>query len=88
MPAIRGGDAGRPGVGRHAPGVTREVIRRIDVATGQMQEELNPRGGDTCGLAFSPDGKRLLIANQKGGHLYDLQSHQLAELETRVNRID
>lgn len=53
------------------PGIVKEKIRILDTKTGAVLQELDPRGGDSCGMAFSPDGKYLLIANQRGAHLYD-----------------
>jgi DNA-binding beta-propeller fold protein YncE len=68
------------------PGITREKIRLIDPADGRVLQELNPRGGDTCGMAFSPDGSRLLIANQHGGQVYDLNSHTFTPLHTHITK--
>jgi WD40 repeat protein len=68
------------------PGITREKIRLIDPANGRVLQELNPRGGDTCGMAFSPDGSRLLIANQRGGHVYDVNSQGLTRLKTHITK--
>jgi DNA-binding beta-propeller fold protein YncE len=68
------------------PGITREKIRLIDPANGQVLRELNPRGGDTCGMAFSPDGSRLLIANRHGGQVYDLNSQTFAPLNTHITK--
>jgi len=68
------------------PGITREKIRLIDPANGRVLQELNPRGGDTCGMAFSPDGSRLLIANQHGGQVYDLNSQTFTPLHTHITK--
>ena len=65
------------------PGWVTEKIRVLETATGKVLHEIDPRGADTCSLAFSPDGRRLLIANQKGGHVYDLESRKTTRLDMR-----
>ncbi len=52
-------------------GITKEKIRVIDIASGDIIVKLNPRGGRTCGAAFNPDGTKLLIANNRVARLYD-----------------
>ena len=56
------------------PGSLKEVIRILELESGEVNTTLNPRGGMTCDLKFSPDGKFLLIANQRGAHIYDTTS--------------
>jgi len=53
------------------PGITKEKIRVIDIASGDVIVRLNPRGGRTCGVAFNPDGTKILIANNRVARLYD-----------------
>lgn len=55
-------------------GITKEKIRIIGIASGEVIRTLNPRGGHTCGVAFSPDGTKLLIANNRVARLYDTSS--------------
>ncbi len=55
-------------------GITKEKIRIIGIASGEVIRTLNPRGGHTCGVAFSPDGTKLLIANSRVARLYDTSS--------------
>jgi len=55
-------------------GLTKEKIRIIGIASGKVVHTLNPRGGHTCGVAFSPDGTKLLIANNRVARLYDTRS--------------
>jgi WD40 repeat protein len=63
------------------PGYLKERIRIIDAVGGEVIEELNPRGGATCDLEFSPDGRHLLVANQRGGHVYDTATWTAVRLE-------
>jgi WD40 repeat protein len=56
------------------PGIVKEKIRILDTKTRAVLQELDPRGGDSCGMSFSPDGKYLLIANHRGAHLYDTET--------------
>jgi hypothetical protein len=62
------------------PGVVKEVIRIIEADTHKKVKNLNPRGGFTCGMAFSPDSQQLLIANWRGAHLYDTNSWEATRL--------
>jgi WD40 repeat protein len=55
-------------------GITKEKIRVIDTASGKVIRRLNPRGGQTCGLAVNHDGTKLLIANNRVARLYDTTS--------------
>ena len=78
-----------PGGGRIAdmhPGYLKERIRIIEATAGEVVEELNPRGGLTCDLEFSPDGTRLLIANQGGAHVYDTATWSVTRLEASYTR--
>jgi len=59
----------------------KEVIRVIDLATQAVVITLNPRGGMTCDLEFSPDGRFLLIANQRGAHIYDTAAWKVTRLK-------
>jgi WD40 repeat protein len=63
------------------PGYLKERIRIIDAVGGEVIEELNPRGGATCDLEFSPDGRHLLVANQRGGHVYDTATWTAVRLD-------
>ena len=53
------------------PGLAKEEIRVITIPGGEVIKSINPRGGHTCGVAFNPDGTRLLIANNRVARLYD-----------------
>ena len=55
-------------------GKLKEKIRIIDVKEDRVVARLNPRGGNTCAVAFSPDGSQLLIANNRVARLYDANS--------------
>lgn len=70
------------------PGYLKERIRIIDVAQGEVVQKLDPRGGRTCDLQFSPDGSRLLIANQRGGHVYDTAAWGVTRLKASYTRPD
>jgi hypothetical protein len=59
----------------------KEVIRIIEIATEEVVIKLNPKGGMTCDLEFSPDGRHLLIANQRGAHIYDTTAWTSTRLE-------
>jgi len=52
-------------------GKFKEKIRILDIGKNEVVKQLNPRGGKTCGAAFSPDGRSLLIANNRVARLYD-----------------
>jgi len=62
-------------------GITKEKVRVIEVASDQVIQRLNPRGGRTCGVAFSPDGTKLLIANNRVARLYDTTSWQSQDFD-------
>lgn len=61
------------------PGLAKEKIRLLKTSDGEVVKTLNPRGGHTCGVAFSPDGKTLLVANQRVARLYDTNSWQYSD---------
>jgi WD40 repeat protein len=65
------------------PGTMKEVIRIIDTESGEEITRLNPRGGWTCDLVFSPDGKRLLIANYRGAHLADTETWKITRVKLK-----
>lgn len=66
------------------PGLTRERIRIIDPETDKEIQSLNPRGGRTCDMAFSPDGSQLLITNSRGAHVYDTQTWDVQKVKIGV----
>jgi WD40 repeat protein len=63
------------------PGALKEVIRIIALPSQEVIETLNPLGGMTCDLRFSPDGHFLLIANQRGAHVYDTTTWEVKRLK-------
>ena len=63
------------------PGAMKEVIRIIEIATDEVVKTLNPTGGMTCDLEFSPDGRHLLIANQRGAHIYNTKTWEVVRLK-------
>lgn len=70
------------------PGIMREKTRIINAVDGQVLKELNPRGGRSCDLEFSPDGSRLLIGNNRGVHLYDTESWEVERVKMQVSRLE
>jgi len=65
--------------GRHF--AVKEVIRIIALPSQEVIETLDPAGGMTCDLRFSPDGQFLLIANQRGAHVYDTTTWEVKRLK-------
>jgi len=63
------------------PGTMKEVIRIIELESQEVITTLNPRGGMTCDLKFSPDGNLLLIANQRGAHIYETESWEASRIK-------
>ena len=63
------------------PGVLKEVIRVLDADTQEEITRLNPRGGHTCDMAFSPDSNLLLVANPRGASVYDTKTWQATKLK-------
>lgn len=55
---------------RH-PGVAKETIRVMDLEAYEVLRTLNPPGGATCDMVFSPDGRWLLLATEKAALVYD-----------------
>jgi len=55
-------------------GKLKEKIRIVDIREDKVVATLNPRGGNTCAVAFSPDGSKLLIANNRVARLYDVDT--------------
>lgn len=70
------------------PGVMKERTRIIEAESGEILRELNPKGGRTCNLEFSPDGTRLLIANSRGAHLFDTKSWVVERIKISVGRLE
>ena len=63
------------------PGAMKEVIRIIEMNTEEVVKTLNPAGGMTCDLKFSPDSRHLLIANQRGVHIYNTKTWEVTRLK-------
>jgi len=61
-------------------GKLKEKIRVLDIGKNEVVKQLNPRGGKTCGAAFSPDGRSLLIANNRVARLYDTNTWTFEDL--------
>jgi WD40 repeat protein len=55
-------------------GKLKEKIRIVDIREDKVVATLNARGGNTCAVAFSPDGSKLLIANNRVARLYDVDT--------------
>ena len=70
------------------PGVMKERTRVIEAESGEVLRELNPKGGRTCDLEFSPDGSRLLIANSRGAHLFDTKTWEVERIKMRIRRLE
>jgi len=64
------------------PGLEKEKIRIIAIPSGEVMKTLNPRGGHTCGIVFSPDGNYLLLVNRRVARLYDTSSWSFSDLRT------
>jgi len=63
------------------PGISKEKVRIIEVASDKVIRRLNPRGGQTCSVAFNPDGTKLLIVNNRVARLYDTTSWQFRDFD-------
>jgi WD40 repeat protein len=70
------------------PGVMKERTRIIEAESGELLRELNPKGGRTCDLEFSPDGSLLLIANSRGAHLFDTKTWEAERIKMRIRRLE
>ena len=55
-------------------GKLKEKIRIMDLERGAIIKKLDPAGGHTCGVVFSPDSSKLLLANHRGAFLYDTKT--------------
>jgi WD40 repeat protein len=65
------------------PGLLKEKIRVIDLRSRSVMRSLNPKGGRSCGAAFSPDGSKLLIVNSRVARLYDVGDWSFSDFEVR-----
>lgn len=71
---------GRMLADRH-PGVARETIRVMDLEAYEVTETLNPPGGATCDMVFSPDGRWLLLATEEAAIIYDTRTWTARRLD-------
>ena len=65
------------------PGITREVIRIIDVGSGMAIKKINPSGDYSCNVAFSLDGTQLLITTSKLARIYNTGNWQYYDLKPK-----
>jgi WD40 repeat protein len=63
------------------PGITREVIRVIDLRSGELVKSLDPRGENSCAARFSPDGSSLLVTTDKEARLYSTATWRYRDLD-------
>ena len=65
------------------PGITREVIRIIDVESGMAIKKINPSGDYSCNVAFSLDGTQLLITTSKLARIYNTGNWKYYDLKPK-----
>ncbi len=53
------------------PGITKEVIRIIDVESGKAIKKINPSGDYSCNAKFSLDGSQLLVTTGSVARVYN-----------------
>jgi len=68
------------------PGITKEIIRVIELESGKIARHLNPRGEYSCAVKFSPDGRQLLITTDKVAQLYDTKTWKSRTLRLGTSR--
>ncbi|MDH3925968.1 MAG: hypothetical protein OET41_15335, partial [Xanthomonadales bacterium] len=53
------------------PGITKEVIRIIDVESSKVIKKINPIGDYSCNVQFSLDGSKLLVTTSNYARIYN-----------------
>jgi WD40 repeat protein len=62
------------------PGITKEVIRIIDVESGKAIKRVNPSGDYSCNAKFSLDGSQLLITTSNVARVYNTDNWKYYDL--------
>ena len=63
------------------PGITKEVIRIVEVETGKVLKKFNPSGDYSCNVVFSLDGTQLLLTTSRLARIYDTESWRYYDLK-------
>lgn len=63
------------------PGITEETIGVYAMESGELVRKLNPKGEYSCVVKFSPNGKQLLVTNNKVARLYDTETWKHFDLD-------
>jgi hypothetical protein len=65
------------------PGITKEVIRVIDVESGKAIKKINPSGDYSCNVKFSLDGSQLLVTTRKLARVYNTENWTYYDLRPK-----
>jgi hypothetical protein len=65
------------------PGITREIIRIIDVKSGNTIKKINPSGDYSCNVEFSLDGTQLVVTTSKLARVYNTGNWKSYDLKPK-----
>jgi len=63
------------------PGITKEVIRIIDVESSKVIKKINPIGDYSCNVQFSLDGSKLLVTTSNYARIYNTGNWKYYDLK-------